>query len=1338
MYKKSFYSLKSFIKLIQTYLVLLHPFDGNRALYVTFLSAFVLVAILVVECFVVLSIAPDFHIRSLVGSEEAATRQLIAVLNQEAPDFTPLEKSIGKISDRVSYRVDDNSNSEPIFIITDHGSLMGDALVPPLATSNRGRYKEKTNILSTIRIEKIMTALLDIAREIKVTSRRLIDFEHWNRNETVIKIKEYLAAYSITYEEYNVIAEKILDGIEEDDAKLILVSILLSHVVSLRNFEEGLAAPCILSTDGREKRIVRFALTTESEVKGVVLKSPTFAPAGLMLKQIPSDASNEQLKKLFESDRFEVEEALREGKTIWRIETSVPHNEKQVYSIEDESGNILIQERVIWPSSVDEPLINALIRGILEGDFADNIRMRHRELIDMVETWMNNPPKENLGVADKTYDDLLKRINRQHHTVLLALGLMPIFISKESKTFAATDIIQHELSRGLEGVVSTADTILRMAKKGEVFEVSAERPRWEIYKNKLLNFLNPKEFALEPDKLDFADGYFPARRILEALEEKYRNAMNSGGIDFEVDTSRLPEVVYLKGQFFWMLRALTRFISNAEKFTSEGFNPEAKIRRVQIIGNAAGDKVQFVFKDTGIGIPEEDLRFIRSRIGNRRIFRATNAKGIPGTGTAFFGAAAMLIEKFGAEVEIDSKEGQGTTVTVWFPLAQQVSIFDNSKVFVEIIDDMFGKNKEEVLVSRLKEISIKFDEKIAEEKRRFAASFLYAIEQMQGQLRNIQFSVSAGGRATNVAHVLEILGVCDIPWIGFVGQGNIGGKFIQLLPKTIKPNIVSTKEDTRVYIGLYSSPDIRLKTPAQVISRDEWMSYLNKYKTILEEAKEGQWVIMGGSVVQGDIPEEVYAELIRLAKAKGLYICLDVHEGWSDKRLLSALSAQPTMLKFNRDEFQKVLDLKYPGQYEVDKLNPQQISNLAEEIAESYDIELIIVSLDKDGAVLITGEESYYASFKEKVSVYNSIGVGDALVGGFILSVNKRLSLGEALKKGVAVATAMVRLGMVGMTQASQEDIKVQIDALSEYVEVVTLVKNINKKGIHLSKIKDLPPICVNLGPSVDLNLFYIRYENLQTNVAKNGDEPALEEDSWINLLKRFGKGIRVIDLGAYDSSFKKYIENTLKGFGKIAEVVAIDEEPQDNGVINLKMEDTLSRYGSSSFDIVVLNRPCRLSPDPEDRLRGYYILTEDNLRVQIDIARQLVREGGLVVIALSKNDISLDKHAELIKQSFKEPVSDRPNFVLVYDAEDAPNDYAPSNIVNDVGAVLIFRREVLQTARTVFFTKPKPDRQMQYKEKIFKEGADILDIGSEGDFLVDLVKINPNVGRLAGINLKG
>jgi hypothetical protein len=47
-----------------------------------------LIAISVLECFILSSIAPDYSIRSLIGKDEVATRQLIAASIPKAPDFS--------------------------------------------------------------------------------------------------------------------------------------------------------------------------------------------------------------------------------------------------------------------------------------------------------------------------------------------------------------------------------------------------------------------------------------------------------------------------------------------------------------------------------------------------------------------------------------------------------------------------------------------------------------------------------------------------------------------------------------------------------------------------------------------------------------------------------------------------------------------------------------------------------------------------------------------------------------------------------------------------------------------------------------------------------------------------------------------------------------------------------------------------------------------------------------------------------------------------------------------------------------------------------------------------
>ncbi|MGE5072238.1 MAG: sensor histidine kinase, partial [Anaerolineae bacterium] len=69
--------------------------------------------------------------------------------------------------------------------------------------------------------------------------------------------------------------------------------------------------------------------------------------------------------------------------------------------------------------------------------------------------------------------------------------------------------------------------------------------------------------------------------------------------------------------------------------------------------------------DTGPGIPAEDLPFIFERF-----YRAEKSR-TRGKSTGFglgLSIAQWIVENHGGSVEVESKEGAGTTFAVWLPL----------------------------------------------------------------------------------------------------------------------------------------------------------------------------------------------------------------------------------------------------------------------------------------------------------------------------------------------------------------------------------------------------------------------------------------------------------------------------------------------------------------------------------------------------------------------------------------------------------------------------------------------------------------------------------------------
>ncbi|WP_432093323.1 ATP-binding protein [Streptomyces sp. bgisy100] len=107
-------------------------------------------------------------------------------------------------------------------------------------------------------------------------------------------------------------------------------------------------------------------------------------------------------------------------------------------------------------------------------------------------------------------------------------------------------------------------------------------------------------------------------------------------------------------------RMLMNLMSNAVKFTPRGGT--VTIRAVR-----TGPDVDLIVQDTGIGIPESEQKHLFTRF-----FRASNASGlaVPGTGLGLT-IVRTIVANHGGDLSIDSREGEGTTVTVRLPLAAE-------------------------------------------------------------------------------------------------------------------------------------------------------------------------------------------------------------------------------------------------------------------------------------------------------------------------------------------------------------------------------------------------------------------------------------------------------------------------------------------------------------------------------------------------------------------------------------------------------------------------------------------------------------------------------------------
>lgn len=105
-----------------------------------------------------------------------------------------------------------------------------------------------------------------------------------------------------------------------------------------------------------------------------------------------------------------------------------------------------------------------------------------------------------------------------------------------------------------------------------------------------------------------------------------------------------------------LLLAVHNLLDNACKYTAPGDRIELRIFMVE-------DSLAIQMTDTGIGIPEAEVPLVWEEL-----YRGGNTHDIPGNGIGL-ALIKTIIERHQGSADLHSRVGQGTTVTLYLPLA---------------------------------------------------------------------------------------------------------------------------------------------------------------------------------------------------------------------------------------------------------------------------------------------------------------------------------------------------------------------------------------------------------------------------------------------------------------------------------------------------------------------------------------------------------------------------------------------------------------------------------------------------------------------------------------------
>ncbi|GAA2252298.1 histidine kinase [Streptomyces ruber] len=174
---------------------------------------------------------------------------------------------------------------------------------------------------------------------------------------------------------------------------------------------------------------------------------------------------------------------------------------------------------------------------------------------------------------------------------------------------------------------------------------------------------------VEAGKMDIAPERVPMRRLLDYVEATFRPMTTQKSLSFTVTTAAGAPVDLVTDDAR-LRQVLRNLLSNAVKFTERG-GVELRIEpaadsEVPSHVLRGGPVVAFRVRDTGIGIPEQQLETI---FGAFQQADGTTSRKYGGTGLGL-SITREIAHLLGGAVAVDSTPGQGSTFTLYLPVAR--------------------------------------------------------------------------------------------------------------------------------------------------------------------------------------------------------------------------------------------------------------------------------------------------------------------------------------------------------------------------------------------------------------------------------------------------------------------------------------------------------------------------------------------------------------------------------------------------------------------------------------------------------------------------------------------
>ena len=236
-------------------------------------------------------------------------------------------------------------------------------------------------------------------------------------------------------------------------------------------------------------------------------------------------------------------------------------------------------------------------------------------------------------------------------------------------------------------------------------------------------------------------------------------------------------------------------------------------------------------------------------------------------------------------------------------------------------------------------------------------------------------SREASGKGLNVSWALHKQGLETLAVFPAGGQTSefmkdtLGGAS---LPHLVVP--VGAEVRTNITLRVNGSPDTKINTSSDSLTTAEIDAYLGAISTSLQNARV---LVSSGSLPPG-APVTLHRDIIALGKKAGVFTVVDS----SGEALVEALTQGPDLVKPNREE--------------LEELTGRTVITLGDVVGACEEVRAlgagaVLASLGNEGVVLVDSLGVLVGSVTGVVA-RNTIGAGDALLAGFIATLDDRVA----------------------------------------------------------------------------------------------------------------------------------------------------------------------------------------------------------------------------------------------------------------------------------------------------------------------------------------------------------